>query len=188
MFIYPRLYNKLKRGPQVILPKDIGMILSHSGIDKNSICVDAGTGSGWLTISLARLCKHVYSYDLREDFIAIAEKNREMLALDNITFTKGDVFKKIKETNVDLVTLDMPSSEKALKNAKKALKSGGTVVGYLPHTEQVKRFALKAQSLGFIDIYTVETIVRDLLVRKEGVRPTNTGIWHTAYLVFARKP
>jgi tRNA (adenine57-N1/adenine58-N1)-methyltransferase catalytic subunit len=188
MFIYPKLYRKLKRGPQVILPKDIGMIIAYSGIDKESVCVDAGTGSGWLAVSLARICKHVYSYDLREDFIAIAEKNREMLGLGNITFVKGDVFKRINETGVDLVALDMPSSEKALKNAKKALKPGGTVVGYLPHAEQMKKFVMKLESLGFTDTHSIETIVREMLVRKEGVRPTTKGIWHTAYLVFARKP
>ena len=188
MYIYPRLYRKFKRGPQVILPKDIGMIIAFSAVDKNSVCVDAGTGSGWLALSLARLCKEVYSYDLREDFLAIAEKNKQLFGLDNLKLIQGDVFKKINEREVDLVTLDLPSSEKALKNAKKALKSGGTVVGYLPHTEQLKRFAMKLESLGFIEIYAIEAIVRDMLARKEGVRPSTKGIWHTAYLVFAVKP
>lgn len=187
MFIYPRIYRKMKRGPQVILPKDIGMIIAYSGIDKNSVCIDAGTGSGWLAVSLARIAKKVYSYDIREDFIVIAEKNREMLGLDNLEFINGDITKKIKQEGADLVALDLPSSEKALKNAKKALKPGGTVVGYLPHTEQVKRFVMKLESLGFTDIHTIETIVRDMLVRQEGVRPSTTGIWHTAYLVFAHK-
>jgi len=181
------MYRRLKRGPQVILPKDIGIILSYSGVNKDSVCVDAGTGSGWLALSLAKVCKQVYSYELREDFIAIAEKNREMLNLDNITFKNKDVFKKIDEKEVDLVTLDLPDSQKALKNAYKALKPGGMVVGYLPHTEQVKAFVERLNKEGFSDAYTVEVIVRDLLVRKEGVRPTNTGIWHTAYLTFARK-
>ncbi len=188
MYIYPSLYRKLKRGPQVILPKDIGMIIAFSGINRNSVCIDAGTGSGWLAVSLARICKHVYSYDLRDDFLAIAEKNRQILGLDNLTLTKGDVSKRIAETDADLVTLDLPSSEKALRNAKKALKPGGVVVGYLPHTEQAKKFVLKMESLGFGDIYSIEAIVRDMLIRKEGVRPSTKGIWHTAYLVFGRKP
>ncbi|HUB92383.1 MAG TPA: methyltransferase domain-containing protein [Candidatus Saccharimonadales bacterium] len=187
MFIYPHMYRKLKRGPQVILPKDIGIIMAYSGVNKNSVCVDAGTGSGWLAVGLAMVCKQVYSYELREDFIAIAEKNKQMLGLDNITFKNKDVLKKIDEKDVDLVTLDLPGSEKALKNAYKALKPGGMVVGYLPHTEQVKAFVEKLNKTGFSDAHTVEVIVRDLLVRKEGVRPTNTGLWHTAYLTFARK-
>ncbi len=188
MFIYPSMYRRLKRGPQVILPKDIGIIIAYSGIDKNSVCVDAGTGSGWLAVSLARVTKQVYSYDIRPEFTGIAEKNRVMLNLENLELKNKDVTKKIDERNVDLVTLDMPSSEKALKNAKAALKENGIVAGYLPNMEQVKAFVAKLGSLKFTDVHTVEVIVRDMLVREEGVRPSTKGIWHTAYLVFARKP
>jgi tRNA (adenine57-N1/adenine58-N1)-methyltransferase catalytic subunit len=46
------LLRKLKRGPQVVLPKDIGMILGFTGVGKTSKVVDAGAGSGWLAISL----------------------------------------------------------------------------------------------------------------------------------------
>ncbi len=187
MYIYPHIYRKLKRVPQVVLPKDIGTIIAYTCISKDSIVVDAGAGSGWLALALARLCKHVYSYDIRDDFLEVAEKNKGILGIDNIEFKHGDVFKKIDEKDVDLVTLDLPSSEKALRNAKKALKAGGYVAGYLPNMEQAKRFAEKLSSLGFEESYTTETIVRDFLVRKEGMRPTNKGIWHTAYLVFARK-
>ncbi|MGC9157106.1 MAG: tRNA (adenine-N1)-methyltransferase [Candidatus Micrarchaeia archaeon] len=186
MFIYPKVFRKLRRGPQVILPKDIGIIIAYSDIDKNSACVDAGTGSGWLAVALARICKQVTSYDVRDDFLEIAKKNKEMLGLDNLVLKKGDVFKKIEEKEVDLVTLDMPNPEKALKNVKKALKKGGTVVSYLPNVEQVKKYVEKLQKLGFTDIYTVEVIVRDMLVRKEGTRPTNKGLWHTGYITFAR--
>jgi tRNA (adenine57-N1/adenine58-N1)-methyltransferase len=187
MFIYPRIYRKLRRGPQVILPKDIGTIISFSGVGKDSVCVDAGTGSGWLAVSLARVCKQVYSYDIREDFLKIAEHNVKLLNLENVTLKQKDIIKKIDEKEVDLVTLDLPNSEKALKNAKKALKTGGVVVGYLPHIEQVKAFVGTLNKLNFSDIYTTETMVRDLLVREEGTRPSTKGIWHTGYLVFAVK-
>ncbi len=187
MIVYPHIYRKLKRGPQVILPKDIGIILSYTGVSKNSVCIDAGTGSGWLALSLARVSKQVYSYELREDFIAIAEKNMKILGIDNLTLKLGDVFQKIDESDADLVTLDMPNSDRALGNAYKSLKVGGMVAGYLPHTEQVKTFVEALNKEGFSDVHTVEVIVRDFLVRKEGMRPTNMGVWHTAYLVFARK-
>jgi tRNA (adenine57-N1/adenine58-N1)-methyltransferase len=187
MFIMPGIYKGMKRGPQVIQPKDIGIIISFTGIGKESVCVDAGTGSGWLAVSLARICKEVYSYDVREDFIKIAEKNRNMFGLSNLFLKKGDVTKSIKERNVDLVTLDMPSAEKALSSAKRALKVGGIVVGYTPHMEQAKAFVMKLNSLKFRDIMTVEVIVRDIMIRKEGVRPSNTGLWHTAYITFGTK-
>jgi len=188
MFIYPSIYRKLRRGPQVILPKDIGIIIAYSGIDKNSVCVDAGTGSGWLAISLARICKQVYSYDVREDFLKIAQHNKEVLGLDNLVLKQADVFKKIDEKEVDLVTLDLPNAEKALKNVKKALKHNGCVVSYLPNIEQVSKYVVALEKKGFVDAYTVEVIVRDMLVRKEGTRPSTKGIWHTGYITFARLP
>ncbi|MEM0123950.1 MAG: methyltransferase domain-containing protein [Candidatus Micrarchaeaceae archaeon] len=188
MYIYPEIYRKLARGPQVILPKDIGIIIAYTSLGKDSICVDAGTGSGWLAIALARICKSVYSYDTRYDFLKIAARNAAALNIDNLVLKHGDVFKKIDERNVDLVTLDLPNAEKALANAKKALRHGGYVVGYLPHTEQVSAFVKKCRLLKLDEIYTVEVIVREILSREEGTRPSTKGIWHTAYLTFARKP
>lgn len=188
MFIYSHMYRRLKRGPQVILPKDIGIIIVYAGVDKNSVCVDAGTGSGWLAVSMARIAKEVYSYDIREDFLAIAQKNKDILQLDNLFLKNGDAKKKIDEKNVDIITLDMPESEKALKNVKKALKAGGRVVSYIPHTEQVKRYVQTLEKMKFSDIHVVEVMLREMMVRKEGTRPATTGIWHTAYLVFALKP
>ncbi len=185
--LVPPHYRRLKRGPQVVLPKDIGMIIAYTGVGKESVCVDAGTGSGWLAISLARIAKEVTTYDNREEFIKIAEKNKEDERLGNLIIKKGDVTKGIDESDVDLVTLDMPDSDMALKSAKKALKDGGYVVGYLPHMEQVKKFVSTLSKLKFSEPLTIETIVRDMLVREQGVRPSTKGVWHTGYLVFARK-
>ena len=186
MFI-PDSYRKLKRGPQVVLPKDIGIIIAYSGIGKNSVCLDAGTGSGWLAVSLARICKKVTSYDLRDDFLKIAERNRMTENLDNLILKKGDITKKVSERDVDLVTLDMPDSHKAVKNAHTALKQDGFICGYLPHMEQVKEFVKALNKYRFRNISTFEVILRDMLVREEGMRPSTKGVWHTAYLVFAQK-
>jgi tRNA (adenine57-N1/adenine58-N1)-methyltransferase len=188
MFIYPKLYRKLRRGPQVILPKDIGTILAYSGVGRDSVCVDAGAGSGWLTISLARVAKHVYGYDIRDDFLGITKHNVDLVGADNVTLKNQDVCKKIDERDVDLVTLDMPNAEKALRNVKKALKPGACVVSYFPNIEQVKKYVQKLEALGFVDVYTTETILREMLVRKEGSRPATKGLWHTGYLTFARSP
>ncbi len=183
----PEPYNKMKRAPQVILPKDIGIIIAYSGVNRESVCVDAGTGSGWLAVGLARIAKKVISYELREDFIKIAEKNKAMENLQNLEIRHGDITKDLKEKNVDIITLDMPSSEKAIPRAKKALKENGVIVGYTPHMEQVVKFAAKLEKSGFTDIRTYECILRDMLVRPEGMRPSTKGVWHTAYLVFAKK-
>jgi tRNA (adenine57-N1/adenine58-N1)-methyltransferase catalytic subunit len=186
-FLVPPHYRRLKRGPQVILPKDIGMIIAYTGISRNSVCVDAGAGSGWLAVSLAKLAKQVTSYETRDDFLEIARKNMEMENLDNLILKKGDVFKKITERNVDVVTLDLPDADKAIKNARAALKEDGYIVGYLPHMEQVVKFMETLNRFGFKNPITLEVIVRDLLVREQGMRPSTKGVWHTAYLVFAQK-
>jgi len=183
----PDHYRRLKRGPQVILPKDIGIILSYTGVNKNSICVDAGTGSGWLAVSLARISKKVTSYDIRDDFIKIAQRNKTNEGLENLTIKRKDVTKGIPDRKVDIITLDMPNSDKVIKNANRSLKENGYLCSYLPHMEQVKKFVKELEKNKFRNIETMEVIVRDMMVRKEGMRPSTKGVWHTAYLVFAQK-
>ena len=181
------LLRKLKRGPQVVLPKDIGMIIGFTGVGKTSKVVDAGAGSGWLAISLANVCKSVVTYERREDFAELVKKNIERSGLKNVKVKIGDVFDGISETDVDLVTLDLADSEKVVPHAFNALKDGGFAVGYLPHAEQVSRFVKECERVGFLEIFTIECIVREILVREQGFRPENVGLTHTAYLVFARK-
>ncbi|MGC8586427.1 MAG: tRNA (adenine-N1)-methyltransferase [Candidatus Micrarchaeia archaeon] len=186
MFL-PKLYRGLKRGPQVILPKDIGIIIAYASVGKESVCVDAGAGSGWLAVSLARIAKHVTTYEIRPEFARIAEQNISRLGLDNIEVKIADITKGIKERNVDLVTLDMPNAEKVVRHAHKALKVGGYIFAYLPHMEQVKKFVSKLNMYKFHDVQAFEVILRDMLVREAGMRPSTKGVWHTAYLVFAQK-
>jgi tRNA (adenine57-N1/adenine58-N1)-methyltransferase len=184
---FPDLLRGLKRGPQVVLPKDFGLAVAFTGVGKNSLIVDAGAGSGFLAISLANIAKKVVSYEWREEFANLAEANVRRNALKNIEIKRKSVFKGISERNVDLVTLDMADAEKAIKNARRALKKGGYIVGFLPNIEQVKKFVKELEKNKFVEIFTIESIVREMLVRKEGVRPETKGLLHTVYLTFARK-
>lgn len=181
------LLRKLKRGPQVILPKDIGAIVAFTGVGSKSKAVDAGAGSGWLAVSLGNICKSVVTYERREEFAELARKNVERAGLKNVKVKVADVFGGISEKNVDLVTLDLAESERVVPHAYNALKAGGFVAGYLPHAEQASRFVRECEKAGFKGIFTIEVIVREMLVREQGFRPENTGLTHTAYLVFARK-
>ena len=186
-FHFPAILKKLRRGPAIIQPKDIGMIIAHTGIGKDSVCVDAGAGSAFLTVSLANICKKVYAYERKPEFFELAGKNVERAGLSNVELKNRDVFEGIEEKNVDLVTLDLPDAEKGVETAGNALKSDGWLVGYLPHFEQAKDFYMKCHELGFVEIFMLENIVREFEVREYGVRPVHIGLTHTAYLVFARK-
>ena len=75
---------------------------------------------------------------------------------------------------MDLVTLDMPDSDKAVPNAFKALKKGGHIFGYLPHIEQIKKF-LRAMKGGFVDINTYEIIARDIISKERGHKAIDKG-------------
>jgi len=181
------LLRKLKRGPQVMLPKDIGVVLAYTGVGRNSFCVDAGAGSGWLACSLGNVAKKVVSYEWRPEFVELARANAQRAGLENVRIKKADVFKGIKEKRVDLVTLDLANSDRVVPSAAKALREGGYLFGYCPHVEQVKKFVRACTREKMRNLFVIECMVREMLVRKEGMRPETKGLTHTAYLVFAQK-
>jgi tRNA (adenine57-N1/adenine58-N1)-methyltransferase len=185
---FPEILKKCKRGPQVVLPKDIGVILAYSGVGKNSLVVDAGAGSGWLAVSLANVAKKVVSYEWREEFAELAEKNAKRAGVEGtLEIKRKSVLDGIDEREADLVTLDLADSDKAVAHAHEALRRGGMLFGYLPHVEQARKFFEACEAAGFSDIQMMEAINRSYLVRAAGVRPENTGLTHTAYIVFATK-
>jgi tRNA (adenine57-N1/adenine58-N1)-methyltransferase len=186
-FHLPPIFKKLKRGgPAVILPKDSGAIIAYTGINKDSIVVEAGAGSGFLTVALAGIAKEVISYENDERFAKLAEENIAIAGLRNVKLKQQDVTLGMEEKNVDCVVLDMRDAASVLEHAHAALKKNGYCVAYLPNADQAKDFAISAQKL-FSEVFMMETIVRDYEVRELGVRPKHFGLMHTAYLIFARK-
>ncbi|MCS7109566.1 MAG: tRNA (adenine-N1)-methyltransferase [Candidatus Micrarchaeota archaeon] len=186
-FRFPPLLQKLKRGPQIILPKDLGAIVAYSGMNKESIVVDAGTGSGFSTIFFASIAKKVYSFEYRKEFFDFSEKNIKRSALKNIVHIFKSVFEGISEIEekIDIIHLDIPNPE-LIFDSKFNLSEDGCIVAYLPNIEQVSRFVSRASQFGF-GSFTIEVFVREIISREKGTRPQNTAIVHTAYLTFCRK-
>lgn len=188
----PSAYKKLARGPQIITVKDASLICGYTGVGNGDKVLDAGGGSGFLTIYFANIVGpqgKVYTYEIREDFAAIVQKNVNRAGFaDRVELKVGDVFEKIEETGLDLVNLDMANSERALANAFAALRLGGYCTGYHPNVEQVKAFVVEAERLGFFHVLTLESIERELLVRPQGCRPATKGLTHTGYVTVLRKP
>ena len=69
----------------------------------------------------------VYSYEVREDFAEIAERNIKGFELENVHVKCRDVTEGIDEKNLDLVFLDLPKPWDVAEHAKSALKTGGYV-------------------------------------------------------------
>jgi len=184
------MHEKIKRRAQIITLKDIGTIITETGLTKNSIALEAGSGSGSLTVFLANICKKVYSYDIREDHQEVAKENVETFGFDNVEFKIGDVREEITEKEVDVIILDMPDPWVAIENAKNALKVGGFLVLYSPTIPQVQDTVNKIEkefSDDFIFIKSLENIQRPWEVGGRRVRPVSSYVNHTAFLTFVRR-
>ena len=178
-------YEKIKRAPQIIPLKDIGAILTKTGIGKNSKVLDAGTGSGALALMLGNFVKEVITYEIREDFFKIAKKNFENFP--NIKIKNKDL-KDVKEKNFDLITLDLPSPWENIDKIAKSLKKGGYIVSYSPTIPQVMDFVeeIKKNS-DLLYIETIEILERQWEIQERKVRPRSQQIGHSGFLTFVRK-
>ncbi len=182
------MFSKFARGAQVILPKDIGLILAYTGISNDSLVVDAGAGSGFLSIFLGSYLTNgkVVTYENDERFVKIAKGNIEMSGLKNVSLKRKDISKGIDEKNVDLVTLDLQHPEKIIRNVYKSLKAGGRLVVYSPTIEEVIKVSKEIRKNEFSDIKTIENIVREWQTERT-TRPKTIGLMHTGWLTFSRK-
>ena len=179
--------RKAKRGPQIILPKDLGLIVSVTGCSPSWKVVDAGTGSGFLTLFLGNLGCKVYSYEKEKRFYNIAKKNLKNYGLKNIVIKNFDITKSIKEKNVDLITLDMKNPEKVIKHTFKSLKPGGWVAIYSMHIEEVKKVFKELKKHDFTNLRIMENLNREWQSIKQFTRPKTYMLAHTGFLTFARK-
>lgn len=179
--------EKIKRGPAVMIAKDIGWLLVNTGIDKESTVLEAGSGSGMLTVNLARFCKKVVSYERNKEFYEIAKSNIENLELKNVTIKNKDVDNEIDEKELDACFLDMLEPWLALKNVHNALKPAGYVACYVTNVNQLSKIVEELGKTGFMMERAAEIIEREWHVEGMKVRPVSSIIGHTGFLTIARK-
>lgn len=178
-------YKGIKKSAQTIPLKDLGFILAETGIDKDSIIADAGTGSGGAACFLARHVKKVYSFDINEKNLKKAKENADYFGITNIEFNNVDVYKEIPVIEIDLLLLDLPEPWNAIDSATNTLKGGGYVVVYCPQITQVQQFVNSAKE--FLHIKTVEIIERDWKIDGQIVRPKSLSNVHSGFMTLMRK-
>jgi len=186
------LMMKVRRTTTIVYPKDLGYLILETAIGPGSRVAELGTGSGALTLVLAKFVAPdgvVFSYERREDFIENAKKNIERAGYAaNVEFKCTDVAKQgFGQTDVDAVFIDVPEPWVIVPKAFEALKGGHHLVSWSPNVEQVKSTIEALAAHNFQRIKVKEIIEREMLVRMQGVRPRERGITHTAYLVRAQK-
>ncbi|MEJ2780552.1 MAG: tRNA (adenine-N1)-methyltransferase [Sulfolobaceae archaeon] len=184
-------YNGLRRPSQVLYPKDISYMIYVSGIKEGDTVIEAGTGSGFLTISLAYTVGEkgrVITYDIREDMQETARRNLSFMGLlDRVTFKLKDIRQGIDERDVDAVFLDMPDPWNTIQYVHEILKPSGSVVIFVPTVNQIEKTVLKIREFDFVDVHAEELIVREYQVKENATRPKNIGVVHTGFIIRARK-
>jgi tRNA (adenine57-N1/adenine58-N1)-methyltransferase len=183
----------MPRGAQVIYPKDAAQIVAMGDIFPGAKVLEAGAGSGALSCSLLRAVGahgRLHSYELRDDFAAIAARNVEAFFGDKHpawTLHVGDVA-DCTETGYDRIILDMLAPWEMMDLLERALVPGGVFVGYVATTPQLSELmeALREHG-GFTEPRAWETLVRDWHAEGLAVRPDHRMIAHTAFLITSRK-
>lgn len=195
--IRPRLSDyilKMERGAQVVYPKDAGWVLVAADIGPGMTVLEAGTGSGALAMILARAVGptgRVVSVERRDDHQRHAARRISGYFGDvpeHLELRSGDVEDVIADVAPERVVLDIPEPWHIVPSVVDAMADGGVYCAYLPTVPQVQetRKALSATKR-FLDVVTVEVLIREWPIEGRSVRPSHRMVGHTGFITTARK-
>lgn len=185
------ILTDLKRSTQIMYPKDIGYILTRLSVGPGQTVLEAGTGSGSMTVALAFAVGpqgRVVSYEKRPEFQNLARKNLERLGLDSrVEFKLRDIAEGFDETDADAFFLDVPNPWDYVAQVRAVLKPGGFFCNLVPTFNQVETLlhALRRENFAFIEV--CELLLRHYKAEPTRLRPTDRMVAHTGFLTFARR-
>jgi tRNA (adenine57-N1/adenine58-N1)-methyltransferase len=188
----------MPRGAAVVYPKDAGQVVAMGDIYPGAVVVEAGVGSGALTMSLLRAVGDggsLHSVERRAEFAHIARANVEEFfggPHPAWTLTVGDLVQvldsNVEPGSVDRVVLDMLAPWECLDAAARVLAPGGVLICYVATATQLSRVAEEARSHGaFTEPQAWESLVRGWHLEGLAVRPQHRMVGHTGFLVTARR-
>lgn len=188
----------MPRGAAVVYPKDAGQIVTMADIFPGARVVEAGVGSGALSMSLLRAVGEsgvLYSFERREDFADIARANaRAFFGVDHPAWrvTVGDLAERLPSVvapaSVDRVVLDMLAPWECLPVVADALVPGGVLICYVATATQLSRVAESMRDHGgFTEPQAWESLVRGWHLEGLAVRPQHRMHGHTGFLVTTRR-
>jgi tRNA (adenine57-N1/adenine58-N1)-methyltransferase len=185
------ILTNLPRNTQILYPKEIGFILINMGVGPGQRIIEAGTGSGSMTVALAHAVGNegrVISYERREEFQNLARKNLVRLGLDHrVDFRLKDIAEGLDDTDADSFFLDVPNPYDYIEQVRAALKPGGFFCTLIPTFNQAEKVlhALRRNSFAFLEM--CEVLLRYYKVEPSRLRPTDRMVAHTGFLIFARR-
>lgn len=196
--LYKDFVLSMPRGAAVVYPKDAAQIIVKADIFPGARVVEAGVGSGALSIALLRAVGDygcVHSFERREEFADVARGNIETMfggphpAWKLSIGDLQDTLPQVEEPgSVDRVVLDMLAPWECLDAVAEALAPGGVLICYVATVTQMSRLVEGMRLDGrFTEPECDETIVRGWHVEGLAVRPDHRMVAHTAFLVVARR-
>ena len=196
--LLPDFVLSMPRGAQVVYPKDAGQVVQMADVFPGAHVVEAGVGSGALSMSLLRAVGdtgRLSSYERRADFAEIARGNVERFfgaPHPAWTITLGDLADELPraeaDRDVDRVVLDMLARWDVFDAVSGALVPGGLVCCYVATTTQLSRTVEALRDHGtFTEPTSWESMVRGWHVEGLAVRPEHRMIGHTGFLVTSRR-
>ncbi|KQQ95249.1 SAM-dependent methyltransferase [Leifsonia sp. Leaf325] len=188
----------MPRGAAIIYPKDAAQILALADIFPGATVVEAGVGSGALSLWLLRAigpAGRLASFERREEFADVARGNAETFLgyePENWSITLGDLAeelpRQVETDGADRVVLDMLAPWECLPAVSDALKPGGVLLCYVATVTQLSRVAEAIRATGeYTNPQSSETMVRGWHVEGLAVRPDHRMIGHTGFLLTARR-
>ncbi len=184
---------EMPRGAQIIYPKDLSAILLAADVYPGAAVLEAGTGSGALTMTLLRAvgpAGRVYSYEVRPEFARRASQNiaAYLGPQEHLVLRQHDVYAGIPDAPLDRIILDVPEPWRVVPHAALALRPGGVLLSYVPTVPQAAQMVEELRRSGqFALIETFETLVRSWEIAGPSVRPAHRMVAHTAFITTARR-
>lgn len=188
----------MPRGAAIVYPKDAAQILADADVFPGATVVEAGVGSGALSLWLLRAigpAGKLVSFERRAEFADVAHANVETFfgaAPENWSITLGDLSDELAGVvpagTADRVVLDMLAPWECIDAVAEALVPGGVVLCYVATATQLSRVAEYVRGTGlFTEPQASETMVRGWHVEGLAVRPDHRMVAHTGFLISARR-
>ncbi len=182
--------TRIKRNTQIIYPKDAAMIVQRLNLRAGSRVIEAGTGSGGLAIALAWSVApsgRVYSYEVRDEHVRVARSNLEKMGLlPYVELHNASILEGFQQTDADALVLDVRTPWLFLEQVRAALRPGAFFAALVPTTNQVSALLHGLERSGFADIDVEEILVRKYKPVPDRLRPDDTMVGHTGFLISAR--